>query len=334
MSNTIKIYNEMDVTSNLLKEIEEKIQSIPYPQYPEGLYEPIQYVLAAGGKRIRPMLTLLGYNLYREDVNNALPVALAIELYHNHTLLHDDLMDSADMRRGRPTVHKKWDENTAILSGDTMLIMSVRLLLSMNCVRKEELLELVVRTMNEVCEGQQYDVNFENRDNVSEEEYIEMIRLKTSVLLACSLKAGAIAANAPNGDCKILYDFAERIGLAFQLQDDFLDVYGDPAIFGKNIGGDILCGKKTYLLIKALTQASELEKKQLLAYLYDKEMDAQIKIKEVTHLYNKLGVPVMCQDKINSLYAEASELLAALSLPNTKKELLWQYLSSLLGRKS
>lgn len=322
------------MTTELLKGLEEKVQAIAYPQYPEGLYEPIKYVLEAGGKRIRPMLTLLGYNLYCKDVDRVVPIALAIELYHNHTLLHDDLMDNADIRRGRPTVHKKWNENTAILSGDTMLIMSVRLLLSTDCVRKDDILELVVRTMNEVCEGQQYDVNFENRDDVSEVEYIEMIRLKTSVLLACSLKAGALAANASDEDCQILYKFAEHIGLAFQLQDDFLDVYGDPVVFGKNIGGDILCGKKTYLLITALAQASEQEKKLLLSYLSNKEMDAQTKIREVTLLYDKLGVPTLCKEKINSLYTEANELLKALSLPDHKKELLWQYASSMLGRKN
>lgn len=324
----------MKTNEDFLRDIENYAKSLIYPQRPEGLYEPIDYVLAAKGKRVRPMLTLLGYSLYRDDVEKVMPVAWGIETYHNHTLLHDDLMDNADVRRGRPTVHKKWNENTAILSGDTMLIRSFRLLLEANCERKEELLDLVSRTMIEVCEGQQYDVNFESRTDVSEKEYMEMIRLKTSVLLACALKAGALAADAPKEECDILYSFAERIGLAFQLQDDYLDVYGDASVFGKAIGGDIVCGKKTYLLIKALEMASEADRELLLNLIQNKEIEADYKIKEVTALYDKIGAPKYCQEKIESLYSEAKSLWKELPHLDVVKENLWQFAISMLGRKS
>lgn len=224
--------------------IEHALEGVPYPAQPEGLYEPISYVLSMGGKRLRPTLLLTAYSLYKDNAAEAMPAAIGLETYHNHTLLHDDLMDNADMRRGMPTVHKKWNDNTAVLSGDTMLIMAFQHIMQCPCNQQAEVLDLFARTAREICEGQQYDVNFETRTDVTEAEYIEMIRLKTSVLLACATKMGAMIADAPAADCKVLYRFAERIGLAFQLQDDYLDVYGDPAVFGKKIGGDILCGKK------------------------------------------------------------------------------------------
>ena len=247
----------------ILNKIEAALAVIPYPQQPEGLYEPIRYVLSMGGKRLRPTLTLMAYALYKEDTERALPTAIGLETYHNHPLLHDDLMDKADMRRGKPTVHKKWDENTAILSGDTMLILAFQHILRTDCHRLPEVLNLAARTMQEICEGQQYDMNFESRSDVREEEYIEMIRLKTSVLLACALKAGALIADAPKEDCEQLYQFGEKIGLAFQLQDDYLDCYGDPAVFGKQIGGDICCAKKTFMLINAFNRANEAELAEL-----------------------------------------------------------------------
>ena len=239
----------------MLDTINKALAAVDYPTQPVGLYEPISYVLDMGGKRLRPTLLLMAYSLYKNDFETAMPAAIGIETYHNHTLLHDDLMDNADMRRGRATVHKKWNDNTAILSGDTMLIMAFRHFMNCQNERTPEVLELFARTAQEICEGQQYDVNFETRTDVTEAEYIEMIRLKTSVLLACAAKAGALLAGAPNEDAEMLYRFAEKVGLAFQLQDDYLDVYGDPAVFGKKIGGDILCGKKTFLLINALERA-------------------------------------------------------------------------------
>ena len=220
----------------LLQTIEEALRSVPYPARPEGLYEPIEYVLSMGGKRLRPTLLLLACGLYDEHPEKALPAAVGIETYHNHTLLHDDLMDRADMRRGQPTVHKKWNDNTAVLSGDTMLILAFRHVLRCNSPRLPEVLDLFARSAQEICEGQQYDVNFESRTDVTEAEYIEMIRLKTSVLLGCAVKMGALLGGAPAADADALYRFAEKVGLAFQLQDDYLDVYGDPAVFGKKIG--------------------------------------------------------------------------------------------------
>ena len=227
----------------ILNSIEQYIKQLPYPENPQGLYDPIKYVLSLGGKRIRPLLMIMAYNLYKEDTEKILPQAVALETYHNFTLLHDDLMDNADMRRGFQTVHKKWDSNTAILSGDAMLITAYKLFTENIYGFQPESQAKALKTFNDatlgVCDGQQYDVDFENRNDVREEEYMEMIRLKTSLLLACALKIGAELAGATDSDAENLYKFGEKIGLAFQLQDDLLDVYGDPSVFGKKIGGEI-----------------------------------------------------------------------------------------------
>ena len=312
--------------------IEQALAAVPYPKKPEGLYEPIEYVLSMGGKRLRPTLLLMTYGLYKDDINHATPAAVGIETYHNHTLLHDDLMDHADMRRGKPTVHKKWNDNTAVLSGDTMLIMAFRHIMQCQCQHQAEALDLFARTAQEICEGQQYDVNFETRTDVTEDEYIEMIRLKTSVLLACATKMGALLADAPETDAEVLYRFAERVGLAFQLQDDYLDVYGDPAVFGKKIGGDILCGKKTYLLINAYQRADEATKTQLLTLIGNNSMEAETKIKAVTDIYNALDIPALTRAAINRFYDEAHNELHKLSLPESQWSVLWDYATSLLGR--
>lgn len=312
--------------------IEQALAAVPYPKKPEGLYEPIEYVLSMGGKRLRPTLLLMTYGLYKDDINHATPAAVGIETYHNHTLLHDDLMDHADMRRGKPTVHKKWNDNTAVLSGDTMLIMAFRHIMQCQCQHQAEALDLFARTAQEICEGQQYDVNFETRTDVTEDEYIEMIRLKTSVLLACATKMGALLAGAPETDAEVLYRFAERVGLAFQLQDDYLDVYGDPAVFGKKIGGDILCGKKTYLLINAYQRADEATKAQLLTLIGNNSMEAEAKIKAVTDIYNALDIPALTRAAINRFYDEAHNELHKLSLPESQWSVLWNYATSLLGR--
>lgn len=313
--------------------IEHALEGVPYPAQPEGLYEPISYVLSMGGKRLRPTLLLTAYSLYKDNAAEAIPAAIGLETYHNHTLLHDDLMDNADMRRGMPTVHKKWNDNTAVLSGDTMLIMAFQHIMQCPCNQQAEVLDLFARTAREICEGQQYDVNFETRTDVTEAEYIEMIRLKTSVLLACATKMGAMIADAPAADCEVLYRFAERIGLAFQLQDDYLDVYGDPAVFGKNIGGDILCGKKTFLLINAFQRADDAQKARLLQLLADGNMPAEQKIAEVTALYNQLDIPTLTLNAINHYYDEAHSELQKLSLTPAQWQPLWDYAQSLLGRK-
>lgn len=318
----------------LIETIEKYLSNISYPTQPEGLYEPISYVLSMGGKRLRPTLLLLSYSLFKDDIDTALPLAIGLETYHNHTLLHDDLMDNADVRRGKPTVHKKWDANTAVLSGDAMLIIAFRHFIEARCEGKEQILKLFANTALEICEGQQYDVNFERRTDVTESEYMEMIRLKTSVLLACAAKAGALAAGASPEDADTLYRFAEKMGLAFQVQDDWLDVYGDPKVFGKKIGGDILCGKKTYLLINALNRADAADKQRLLALLADGEMPAGEKIAAVTHIYDALGISPLTLQTIDNLYKEALAALDALSLPAERVAPLRQYAGSLLGRKS
>ncbi|MDY4663715.1 MAG: polyprenyl synthetase family protein [Alloprevotella sp.] len=318
----------------LTEKIEKYLSNISYPTQPEGLYEPISYVLSMGGKRLRPTLLLLSYSLFKDDIDTALPLAIGLETYHNHTLLHDDLMDNADVRRGKPTVHKKWDANTAVLSGDAMLIIAFRHFIEARCEGKEQILKLFANMALEICEGQQYDVNFERRTDVTESEYMEMIRLKTSVLLACAAKAGALAAGASPEDADTLYRFAEKMGLAFQVQDDWLDVYGDPKVFGKKIGGDILCGKKTYLLINALNRADAADKQRLLALLADSEMPAGEKIAAVTHIYDALGISQLTLQTIDNLYKEALAALDALSLPAERVAPLRQYAGSLLGRKS
>lgn len=316
----------------ILNKIEAALAAIPYPQQPEGLYEPIRHVLSMGGKRLRPTLTLMAYALYKEDTERALPTAIGLETYHNHTLLHDDLMDKADMRRGKPTVHKKWDENTAILSGDTMLIMAFQHILHTDCHRLPEVLNLAARTMQEICEGQQYDMNFESRSDVREEEYIEMIRLKTSVLLACALKAGALIADAPKEDCELLYQFGEKIGLAFQLQDDYLDCYGDPAVFGKQIGGDICCAKKTFMLINAFNRANEAQKAELNRLLNDVD-EREEKVAGVLALYDELEIPALCRERMETLYAEARRIFDSLPIDAERKQPLWNYAEKLLNRK-
>lgn len=314
--------------------IEEAIERIPYPVYPEGLYEPVKYALSMGGKRIRPVLLLLVYSSYRDDVEKALPAAIGIETYHNHTLLHDDLMDNADLRRGKPTVHKKWDNNTAVLSGDAMLIQAAQRIAE-GCGRHAEAVTtLFLRTAIEICEGQQYDVNFESRPEVTEDEYLEMIRLKTSVLLACAARMGAMLADASEADADALYAFAEKVGLAFQLQDDYLDVYGDPDVFGKNIGGDILCGKKTYLLINAINRADDAQRSKLLSLLADRTMDAKLKIAEVTALYNELDIREVCAEAIGTFFRDARRQLDRTTLPPQRKAAIWSFAESLLHRQS
>ena len=266
------------------------IASLPYERQPQSIYAPIRYVLSIGGKRLRPVLMLLAYNLYKEHPEDILMTACGLETYHNYTLLHDDLMDNADVRRGQPTVHRKWDANTAILSGDSMLVLSYQRIMQCAPEKMKEILTLFTETALQIGEGQQYDMEFEHRTDVTEAEYIEMIRLKTSVLLACATKMGAILADAPAEDADTLYRFGETLGLAFQLQDDLLDVYGDPAVFGKAIGGDIVCNKKTYMLINAQQRANRQQREELNRWLSASTFDREEKISAVTTIYNQLGI--------------------------------------------
>ena len=270
------------------KEIEKEIEKLNWEIEPKNLYAPIEYTLALGGKRIRPICLLLANHIFSNDHSNAISLALSIEVFHNFTLLHDDIMDKADMRRGKPTVHIKWNENTSILSGDGMLIKAYQLLAEYKGDNFRKILDIFSQTAIEVCEGQQYDMEFENRNDVKEEEYIEMIRLKTAVLLAASLKIGALSGGANETEAQALYDFGINIGIAFQLKDDLLDVYGDEATFGKNIGGDICCNKKTYLLINALNKAEGEQKESLKNWIEKDEFNRTEKIKAVTSIYNQL----------------------------------------------
>lgn len=321
-------------SEEILAMVNQGLDALHLERQPFGLYKPIRYVLSIGGKRIRPVLMLLAYNMYKDDLQRALPAAVAVETYHNYTLLHDDVMDRAEVRRGKPCVHKVWNENTAILSGDTMLVMAYQLVAQCPEECLKEILDLFTATALEIGEGQQYDVDFESRMDVKAEEYVEMIRLKTSVLLACAIKMGAMQAGAPAEDCELLYRFGESVGLAFQLQDDMLDVYGNFETFGKRIGGDILCNKKTYLLIKALEGANEGQYSQLVKWIEAEEYNPDEKVAAVTSLYNEIGVRQICEDLVNKYFDDARQLLEKVALPADRKEILWQYALSLLGRNS
>jgi len=311
-----------------------ELEKISWNKQPQGLYEPIGYVLSLGGKRIRPALTLMACNLFSDDVQPAMNTALALEIFHNFTLLHDDIMDRADVRRGKPTVHKKWDDNTAILSGDVMQIESYRFIAKTPVKYLKPVLDVFSQTAAEICEGQQYDVDFEKRPEVNAEDYLEMIRLKTAVLLGCALKTGAWIGGAGEEDAQLLYDFGINIGLAFQLKDDLLDVYGDEATFGKKIGGDILCNKKTYLLIHALELANGKEASELQKWLQiSDENKAHEKIKTITSLYNQLGVKSICEDKMQYFYSKAIANLDKLSVLKNKKQELRNLAEKLMFRQ-
>ena len=318
-------------------EIQEKVNayiaSLPYERKPKSLYDPIEYVLAAGGKRIRPSFVLMAYNLFHDDVDRILPVATALETYHNYTLLHDDLMDKADMRRGRPTVHKKWDDNTAILSGDTMLVLAYEHLAKCDTKYLKPALDLFTETALEVSEGQQFDMEFETRNDVAEEEYIKMIRLKTSVLLACALKMGAVVAGASDADANALYAFGEKVGLAFQLQDDLLDVYGDPKVFGKAIGGDITSNKKTFMLINTFNRADAETRAELERWTTATEFDPAEKIAAVTEIYNRLGIDKLAEQRIKEYFEQSRQHLDELSVSDDRKAVLREYTERMMNRK-
>ena len=323
----------MKTADELLTQVNAFLDALPYERTPKSLYEPIRYVLSMGGKRIRPVLMLLGYNLYKEDTDKILMNAIALETYHNYTLLHDDLMDQADLRRGHETVHKKWDANTAILSGDSMLVLAYERMAQCDSRHLADVLSLFTTTALEIGEGQQYDMEFETRDDVREEEYIEMIRLKTSVLLACALKIGAILADASAEDADNLFKFGEQIGLAFQLQDDYLDVYGDSKVFGKKIGGDITSNKKTFMLINAFSHANEAQRQELEKWVNAKSFDREEKIVAVTRLYNEIGIDKMAQAKIAYYFEQSKKYLDAVQVPAERKEELQKYAQRMMKRK-
>ena len=323
----------MFTADEILYKVNDYINNISYNRKPWSLYEPIKYVLSLGGKRIRPTLMLLSYNLFKEDPESILSPACALETYHNYTLLHDDLMDDAPLRRGQQTVHVRWDANTAILSGDSMLVLAFERMAKCSDKHLREVLKLSTTTALEIGEGQQYDMEFETRNDVKEEEYIEMIRLKTSVLLACAMKIGAILADAPEEDAESLYKFGEQVGLAFQLQDDYLDVYGDPKVFGKKIGGDITSNKKTYMLINAFNKANARQRKELEKWVTVEHFNRDEKVATVTKLYNKIGVDKLAIDRINYYFEEANKYLAAVKVSDERKQELVSYAQRMLHRQ-
>lgn len=320
--------------SELLALVEQAIVSNRWKREPYGLYEPIEYVLSLGGKRVRPSLTLMACNLFTDDLSEALKAGIAIEVFHNFTLLHDDVMDNADTRRGYATVHKRWNVNTAILSGDAMLIEAYKLLSQVKTERFTDILNLFTTTADEVCKGQQYDMEFESRNDVGLDEYMEMIRLKTAVLLACSLKMGALIGGASEADATALYNCGINMGLSFQLRDDYLDAFGDPKIFGKKLGGDILCGKKCYLLLSALELAKGEIKAQLDSLLaLDNTTHKNEKISGVTDIYRKLDIDKRCDAQVSAYLLKAMTCLDRLTVPAERLEPLKTLIKAMSNRK-
>ena len=320
------------MNTNVSEQFETYFKNLNYSREPQTLYAPIGYTLSGGGKRLRPQLLILSYLLYKNNPQDVFAAAAGMEIFHNFTLLHDDVMDKAQMRRSRPTVHVKWNDNTAILSGDAMLVLAYRYLAQVPDFCHEQVQNLINETFIEVMEGQQYDMDFETMPTVSVGQYMEMIRLKTSVLLAACMKLGAILAGAPKEDCEILYNIGINAGLAFQLQDDLLDVYGNPETFGKNVGGDICCNKKTFMYINARLKASS----QILAELDRWEKyngnDMSCKIEAVTGIYNTLGIRDICIGKIDSLFQAAIDLFSTLSVTSDRCSELRGLIESMINR--
>jgi geranylgeranyl diphosphate synthase type II len=313
--------------------IEREVARQKFGKQPASLYEPIRYLMSLGGKRMRPLLTLLSYALYKDDVKTIVPYAVAVEAFHNFTLMHDDIMDNAPLRRGNVTVHEKWNVNTAILSGDVMLVKVYDMLLSLEADKLKIILKAFNQCAAEVCEGQQWDMEFEKRIKVSEAEYINMIRLKTAVLLGFSLELGAILADAPEPDRKALRDFGINIGIGFQLKDDLLDAYADPKKFGKQVGGDIIANKKTYLLIKALEKAKGKQKTELDHWLTATRFNARKKIAAVKSLYDAYEIPALTEKKVNHFFSKGFKSLDALSANPYTQALLKEFTENLISRQ-
>lgn len=317
---------------DLVEKINTEIAQTSFGDEPAALYDPIRYMMALGGKRLRPLLTLLGYSLWHDNVNTALKPAIGVEVFHNFTLMHDDIMDRAPLRRGKPTVHQKWNGNVAILSGDVMLIKAYELLMEAPPHVLKPMLHKFNRCAAEVCEGQQLDMNFEERSSVSQDEYLHMIRLKTAVLLGFSLELGAMLAEASSQACRQLYNFGVNIGLGFQLQDDLLDVYADKDKFGKQVGGDILSNKKTFLLINALEKAKGETAAELHNWLDKEFFHPKEKVKAVTAIYNKLGIRQLTEKKMNEYFRDGFAALDTLDVPEEKKNLLHSFTQQLIIR--
>lgn len=322
----------MENYDHFKKMVNEALQRLSPDKQPAGLYEPIAYILSLGGKRLRPVLTLAACDLFGGDPDRALSPAAGIEIFHNFTLLHDDIMDKAEMRRGRETVHKKWNPNIAILSGDTMFALAYRQVYSSTASQPGEILETFTTTAIEVCEGQQYDMDFELMEVVSIADYLNMIRLKTAVLLGCSLKIGALVSGAKQKQAQLIYDFGVNIGLAFQLKDDYLDAFGDLEKFGKNIGGDIAANKKTYLFLKCLELAGEEDRKKLLE-LYRTNLDNnEEKISEVLDIFSRYDVKQHIIKEMEKFFGKSLELMEQVKAPQEKKNRMISYAEWLYKR--
>lgn len=307
---TLKQYVEETISTDVLE---------PHPE-PDALYAPFRYSMNTGGKRLRPVLMLMAYNLFKDDVQSVLRPAVALEIFHNFTLLHDDIMDNSPIRRNQPTVHEKWNASTAILSGDAMLIKAYQML---SKYASEKALSDVLQVFNQValnvCEGQQYDMDYEQEPHVDEAHYLHMISLKTSVLIAGAMKIGALLADADIKPADALYQYGLNLGLAFQLQDDFLDAFGDPEKFGKRIGGDIAANKKTYLLIKAFELANETQREMLNRWVFHETADREQKIREVIRIYREIGIDEIIKQKIDTFYSKAHDRLEGVDLTDERK---------------
>lgn len=310
--------------------IEDHLKRVEIPDTPSALYDPIRYFLKIGGKRIRPILTILGAELFGSTKERVISQALSVEVFHNFTLVHDDIMDNAPLRRSQQTIHQKWNVNSAILSGDVMLIKAYELLCAIETDKLSETLHLFNKTATEVCEGQQLDLDFESRDDVSIDEYIEMIRLKTSVLLGGALKIGAIIANASEKDKNEIYAFGQNIGLAFQIQDDILDLYSDPEKFGKQVGGDVISNKKTLLHLTALANATK-EQVEVMHQLKN-ESDIDVKVKRTRELYDQIGVKEACRIRMQEHYDTAVSALDRIAVPEENKKTLLELANFLMDR--
>ncbi len=313
--------------------IHKHINEIELPELPSNLYQPIRYMLNLEAKRVRPSLVLMSSNLFSEDIEPAISVALAVEIFHNFTLIHDDIMDRSELRRNHPTVHMKWNADIALLSGDAMVIKAYELLFQTDKFLLTQLFPVFNNTALAVCEGQQHDMDYESRDDVSVDEYLAMIEKKTAVLIAASLKMGAICGGASFNDSELLYDFGKNIGIAFQLRDDLLDVFADTEIFGKICGNDIVSNKKTLLLIEALSRAGVDEKKELIFWLNKKEFDRDEKIETIRRIYKTLGVDIIAKQRIESCHRRAMDSLNEVSVPLDRKKMLLDFSNELMHRK-
>ncbi|WP_170827505.1 polyprenyl synthetase family protein [Roseivirga sp. 4D4] len=315
----------------LVNQINKRLEELEYGTDPNELYDPIRYIMSLGGKRLRPVLVLLAYRLFKEDHDRIIDQAIAVEVFHNFTLMHDDIMDEAPLRRGKQTVHEKWNESTAILSGDVMMVKAYDLI-----IEAEANLKQIVKDFNHcaagVCEGQQMDMNFEDLPTVSEAQYINMIRLKTAVLLGFSLKLGAMLANATESEANALYEFGVDIGIGFQLKDDLLDVYADQAKFGKQVGGDIISNKKTFLLLKALELANDNQSTRLNDWLHQSDFDPQEKVEAVKNIYNEIGIHELTMAKMNDYFQKGFEALAEIEVAEEKKKPLIDFADYLINR--